>query len=229
MNMFYTKQVFWCAICYLFGLIGFGQSEFESLGETSFAVNHKLSNSYNINFSARSRYFLYQEDNFFLKNRQIDVVHFSTYALDFNRSLSVGIQYRFRDGFDNGNDELRLTQQFNFKKRAYVVRFGHRLRLEQRIFSNLTILRYRYRFALDFPLNGEKLDIGEGYFIGSMEALLSQSSKLKPELDHRTTVNFGWLLTEQLKLQLGLEYRFEAWNIDTEQRLFILTSAILNI
>jgi hypothetical protein len=62
-----------------------------------------------------------------------------------------------------------------------------------------------------------------------MEALLSQSSKLKPELDHRTTVNFGWLLTEQLKLQLGLEYRFEAWNIETEQRLFILTSAILNI
>jgi hypothetical protein len=182
-----------------------------------------------MNFSARSRYFLYQEDNFLLKNRQIDVVHFSTYALDFNRSISLGIQYRFRDGFDNGNDELRLTQQFNFKKRAYVVRYGHRFRLEQRIFSNLTIIRYRYRFALDFPLNGEKLDIGEGYFIGSMEALLSQSSKLKPELDHRTTINFGWLLTEQLKLQLGLEYRFEAWNIETEQRLFILTSAILNI
>ena len=229
MDISYTKQIPIFLLLLLLGSISYSQSDFESLGETSFALNHKTGNSYNMNFAVRSRYYVFQNEDLFFKNRQIDLVHFSTYNIDFNHSISFGIQYRFREIFDDFSNELRLSQQFNYKKKSYVIRFGHRVRLEQRLFNNLTIIRYRYRFALDFPLNGEKLDVGEVYFIGAMEALLSQSSKLKPELDHRTTLHLGWLLSQQLKLQIGAEYRFEAFNIETEQRLFILTSAILNI
>jgi hypothetical protein len=228
MSISSTKK-FYVVIAFFVGLYGYSQESFESLGESAFLLNHKVSNNYRIHFATRTRYYIFQRDDFHFKNRQIDFVHFSTLALNYNHSLSFGIQYRFREDFDDGNNELRLTQQFNYTKRNYAVRFGHRARLEQRILDDLTIIRYRYRFALDFPFNGEKLDIGEGYFVGSMEALLSQSTRLKPELDHRTTVLVGWLLSTKLRLQAGLEYRFEAFNVKTQQSLFILTSAILNI
>jgi hypothetical protein len=226
--MSYIKN-FQLTFFYLVGLCVFSQDDFESLGETAFAINHKVSSNYKYNFALRSRYYLYQDNSFNIENRQIDVVHFSTFGLDYNHSLSIGIQYRFREPISRGSNELRLTQQFNYTKKNLSLRFGHRIRLEQRILEEFTILRTRYRFALDFPLNGEKLDIGEGYLVLSMEALLSQSSAIKPEIDHRTSSQIGWLISKQLKLQVGLEYRFEAFNIKTEEKLFILTSAILKI
>ena len=214
----------------LFGVCNlFSQNNFEGLGETGFALNHTVTNNYKINFAARSRYFFYQDDRFNFINRQLDFVHFSTLNLDYNHSLSLGVQYRIRESIDGGRNEVRLTQQFNYTKKNSALRFGHRFRFEQRLLKDLTILRSRYRFALDFPLNGEDLNIGESYFIGAMEALLSQSKKFKPELDQRTTAQIGWLISEKLRIQFGLEYRFEAFNINTEEKLFILTSVILKV
>ena len=206
----------------------FAQDDFEGLGETSFALNHIVNSDYKINFSVRSRYFLYQNDDFSFQNRQLAFVHISALNLDYNHSVSLGLQYRIRS-IDGGRNELRLTQQFNYTKNNGALRFGHRVRFEQRILGDLTILRSRYRFALDVPLEGEKLDIGELYFVTSMEALLSHSKAHKPELDHRTTSHIGWLISESLKLQLGLEYRFEAFNINTEEKLFLYTSVILKV
>lgn len=227
--MSYTKILLVLLACFASLNMLFSQSDFEGLGETSFAVNTDINNNYKVNFAVRSRYYLYQEDNFSFENRQLDFVHFSTLNLDYNHSVSLGIQYRIRESIDGGSNELRLTQQFNYTKKREAIRFGHRVRFEQRILEDLTILRLRYRYALDFPLNGEKLDIGEAYIVGSMEALLSNSKNEKPELDHRTTTQFGWLVSEKLKLQFGIEYRFEAFNLSTEQKLFLLTSAILKI
>ncbi|GGI56014.1 DUF2490 domain-containing protein [Winogradskyella haliclonae] len=225
----YYIRILIISFSFIFGLNLFSQNNFETLGETGFALNHKVSDSYKINFSARSRYYLYQDQSFDFENRQVDIAHFSTLNLDYNHSLSLGIQYRFRSSFDGGDNELRLTQQFNYTKKNQALRFGHRIRFEQRIFDQLTVLRSRYRFALDVPLNGEKLDIGESYLVASMEALLSKNVKIKPELDHRTTAQIGWLINETSKIQLGLEYRFEALNIKAEEKLFILTSFILKV
>jgi len=207
----------------------FAQDNFESLGETGLAINHNVSNTYRINFSARSRYYLYRTSDVSFEKRQLDLVHFSTFNLSYNHSASFGIQYRLRESFDGGSNELRLTQQLNYTKRNLALRFGHRFRLEQRILDDITILRSRYRFALDFPLNGEKTDIGEAYLVTSMEALLSLSDAEKPKLDHRTTTQIGWLISKKLKLQTGLEYRFEALNISTDHLLFVLTTAILKL
>ncbi|WP_412561822.1 DUF2490 domain-containing protein [Winogradskyella sp. MIT101101] len=226
--MFYIKASITIVACFI-GLQLFSQENFETLGETGLAINHKVNSDYKINFSFRSRYYLYQDNTFNFENRQLDVVHFSTLNLDYNHSISIGVQYRTRESIDGGNNELRLTQQFNHTKKNLALRFGHRIRFEQRILDDLTILRSRYRFALDFPLNGEKLDVGESYLVSAMEALLSKSQKMKPELDHRTTAQIGWLFSEKLKFQFGLEYRFEAFNIQTKEKLFILTSLILKI
>ena len=227
MAMYYTRLPLFITI-FIFSF-GFSQENFESLGESSIALNHKVNDFYNINFSARTRYYLYKGNNIDIKNRQMDLVHFSTYKLNYNNSISFGIQYRFREGFDGESNELRLTQQYNYTKQNSALRFGHRFRFEQRILDDITILRSRYRFAIDSPLNGEKLDIGESYLVASMEMLLSQNKHIKSEIGHRTTAQMGWLISEKLRLQMGLEYRFEAFNLKTEEKLFILSSAILKL
>lgn len=213
----------------IFGGVTFAQEDFESLGETSFAADHKVSNSYSFVSAARTRYYFYKNADLTVENRQIDLIHFSKLKLNYNHKLGFGILYRFRDLFNDGSNELRLTQEFSYSKQNMALRFVHNVRFEQRLLEDLTIFRWRYRYGLDTPLNGEKLDVGESYLVVSMEALLSQSRKIKPEVDHRTTAQIGWLLSGGLKIQAGLEYRFEAFNIKTEEKLFILTSATIKI
>lgn len=228
MNIRYIKKLVFIAII-LSSFYGLSQRNFESLGESAFLVNHKFSEKYAVNFALESRYFLYQNSTFKLKQRQVDLAHFSTLNLNYTTSISLGIEYRNRELFNNIGNELRITQQFNYATQKQGMRFGHRIRSEQRYFKTHTVFRQRYRFTIDFPLNGEKLDVGEAYFVGSLEGLLYLSKVLKPELGQRTTTQIGWQFTENLKLQLGLEYRLEAVNIETEKNLFILTSAILKI
>ncbi len=228
MNTLCTRGL--CVAAFIFfSPIIFAQSDFASLGESELAINSDVSDSYEINFGLRTRYFLYRGSSFEWNTRQIDISHFSNLKLNYNHDISLGIQYRNRAIFDDTPNELRITQQFNFTKSGYGLRYGHRFRTEQRILYGKTIFRHRYRFAVDFPLNGEKLDVGEAYLVSSMELLLSLSQPDKPEIDHRTTGLIGWKISNDLKLQAGLEYRFEALNIETDYRLFFLTSAILKI
>ena len=226
--MYYIKRPF-LLLGFIVSLNLNSQNDFESLGETAFSLNHSINSDYKINFSLRSRYFLYQESDFLFENRQLDFVHFSTYKLDYYHSLSLGIQYRLRESIDGGMNEFRIAQQFNYTKTNQAWRFGHTIRLEQRFFEFMTIIRARYRFAIDRPLNGEELNIGESYLIAYMEGLHSVSNKSKPEFGHRTTAQIGWLLSKKIKIQIGLEYRFEAINIYTVEKLFLLSSLILKV
>ncbi len=205
------------------------QDNFGSFNESVLAINHKVTKGYSINFALESRYFLYQNKTYLIKQQQLDIAHFSTFKLNFNHSLSLGLEYRNRAIFNQGSNEFRVTEQFNYKKQRLGVRYGHRIRSEQRILDTKTIFRQRYRFAVDFPLNGEKLDIGEAYLVNSVEGLLSLSKLDKPETDVRITAQIGWQLNEKLKLQIGLEHRLEAFNLITQHHLFILTNAILKI
>ncbi len=225
--MLYTKKLTFIVLLICF--TSQAQNNFVALGETAFSINHNVWKNYSVNFATRSRYFLYQNETILYNQQQIDVFHFSTFKLNYSHDLSFGIYYRNRDLFETGSNEVRFTQQFNYKKQKLGVRYGHRFRTEQRIQNTKTIFRQRYRFAVDFPLNGEKLDIGEPYFVGSVEGLLSLSKIDTPEIDQRTTAQIGWQINESLKLQAGLEYRLEAFNIKGESNLFVLSTAILKI
>lgn len=204
------------------------QSNFSSLGESAVSLNHNISKTYSVNFAFRSRYVLYNDDGLQYQ-QQVDVYHFSTFKLDYYHKLSIGIYYRNRDWFETGSDETRITQQYNYTKQTLGVRFGHRIRTEQRILDTKTIFRQRYRFAVDFPLNGEKLDIGEAYLVNTVEGLLSLSKPDKPETDIRIATQIGWQINENLKLQTGLEHRVEAFNLVAKNNLFVLTTAVLKI
>lgn len=131
MSMFYIRLFLLCSLIGPFAINA--QNDFESLSESAFAINHKFSNNYKVNFALRLRSYIYQDQKFKYKQRQIDIVHFSTFSLNYNNSLSIGIQYRSRDLFDDLGNELRLTQQYNTIKKRFSKRFGHRFRVEQRI------------------------------------------------------------------------------------------------
>lgn len=206
----------------------FGQENFTAFWQPSAAVNYDVTPTYAHNFSIQNRNFIHRNQNTELTVRHIDIAHFSKLDIKGNQSLALGILYRFREVFDGGANELRLTQQYNLQSKPHVIRFGHRFRSEQRIIKVNTIYRFRYRYSLDFPLQGEKLDVGEAYFVGNIEKLLSVSSS-KPQYDARFTVHFGWKLTQKAKLQIGSEYRLEDYSQNLQQLLFFMTGLNLSL
>jgi len=72
-----------------------------------------------VNFALKSRYYLYQDAAFRLEQRQLDVVHFSTFKLNYKYNISFGLQYRNRDVFSDSSNEFRTTQQFNYLKQPF--------------------------------------------------------------------------------------------------------------
>lgn len=227
-SMHYIKNTLYILLFLIIYTAASAQNNFSGLGETMASVNHNFSKEYSANFAIRSRYFLYK-NNLNYKQQQVDFYHFSTFKLNFIHKLSLGIYYRNRDWFNTGSDEWRFTQQFNVTKQKLGVRYGHRIRFEQRLFNTFTAFRQRYRFAVDFPLNGEKLNIGETYLVASTEALVSLSEAHEPLFDQRFTSLIGWQIDQNLKLQSGLEFRWESYNVKAKNNLYLLTAAILKI
>jgi len=227
MSMCYIKK----SLFIIFILLGFSikaQDDFSLFSETSLSINHAVSQSYKMNFSFKGRAYLYEDSELFVKQRQFELGHFSTLNLNSRSSLSLGVMYRNRDWFEDSSNEFRLTQQYNKKGAIQYLRIGHRLRVEQRFFETLTVHRLRYRFALDIPLSGEKLDVGEAYLITSSELLWSLS-KNTPLLGNRVTLFIGWNSSEKLKIQLGIENRFSEFNQKLDYSLFILPELVVKI
>lgn len=228
MNMFFIR-VFTITFFICSSNILFPQEEFTVFNESSLSFNHKPSKGYTINFSFKGRNYLYNENNAFVKQRHLELGHFSTFSITPKTSLSLGIMYRNRDWFENSENEIRTTLQYNIKSIIYHFRFGHRLRAEQRFYETSTAFRFRYRLAFDIPLNGEKLNIGETYFVGTSEILWTTLRESKPIFDNRWSAQIGWLISTQTKLQTGLEYRFDRLNVGSQQMLFLLTTAVFNL
>lgn len=212
----------------LFVGLASAQENLTGYWQPQIALNYQVSGLYSHNFSLINRNYIFDKKEFLLKGRQLDVAHFSKLKIRDNQSIAFGVQYRFRNNFEDKENELRFTEQYNFTTKLHAIRYGHRFRAEQRITKSLTIHRFRYRFAMDFPLQGEKLDSGEAYFVGSLENLLSVSKQSSPQYDIRLSGQIGWQIGKDLKLQMGVEYRMEDFMATTPQNVvFLLTSAQL--
>lgn len=212
----------------LFAGMACAQENLTGYWEPKFSINYRVTGLYSHNFSLSNRNYLLDKGQFTLQVRQLDLAHFSKLKVRDNQSIAVGVQYRFRNNFEDKENELRFTEQYNFTNRPHTVRFGHRISTEQRITQSLTTHRFRYRFTLDIPLQGEKLDPGEPYFVGSLENLWSVSKGNSPQYDTRILSQIGWLIGKDLTFQFGLEYRLEDFTAVAPQNvIFLLTSAQL--
>ena len=229
MTMYSTKLLSFFALFLLLQTVS-GQENFTAYFQPQIAVNYKVAGLYYQNFSVLSRNYIYDREELLFKGRQLDITHYSNLKIRDNQSIALGIKYRFRNNFEDKENELRFTQQYNITHKPHIVRFGHRVRAQQRITNSLTVHRFRYRFAMDFPLIGEKLDLGEPYFVGSFENLLSVAKSNAPQYDIRLSGQLGWQLDRDIKFQMGLEYRMEDYSSVLPQNiLFLLTSAQLSL
>jgi len=226
----YSTRLFYFFLLFLWLQTMSGQENFTGYFQPQIAVNYKVSGLYSHNFSVLSRNYIYDNEELLFKGRQLDITHFSNLKIRDNQSIALGIKYRFRNNFEDRENELRFTQQYNITHKPYTVRFGHRVRAQQRITNSLTVHRFRYRFAMDFPLTGEKLDLGEPYFVGSLENLLSVAKNYAPQYDVRLSGQVGWQISQTIKFQTGIEYRMENYTSNQPQNiLFLLTSAQLSL
>ncbi len=191
------------------------------------ALNYKVTKDYYHNFSLANRNNLYRDKADF-SGRHIDLSHFSNIKIRDNQSLSLGILWRNLKIFDDDRvNEVRLTEQYNINSRLDIIRLGYRFRAEQRIRSSGDQYRFRNRVALDFPLEGETLDIGESYFLGSVENVLSVAQSSEPSYAMRFRGGIGWQLSEKSKLQSVLQYRLN--NLTRKAFHVILLETTLNL
>ena len=206
------------------------QDNYTGYWQPQISLNYEVAPRYSHNFSLANRSYFYRDAQTDFSTRQLDLAHFSDYKTSFNTSIGAGIQYRFREVFEKEEqNELRLIQQFNSTQKQRIIRVGNRFRAEQRITKAQTIHRFRYRFAIDLPLQGLELNVGEPYFIATTESLLSVGKGTAPEYDQRFTSQIGWLLGNNTKLQIGLEYRFEDYLGETQQVFFFLNSLVISL
>lgn len=227
-----TKQSFFftCFLFYLIPQLNRAQDNLVGYWNPQVAINYDVSPNYSHNFSFENRSYLYRDSDVQLSIRQLDFNHFSGLKISDNQSIGFGIKYRIKESFDaNAENELRFTQQYNINFKDGSVRFGNRFRAQQRITTSSTVHRFRYRFATDFPLKGEQLDIGEPYLVISTESLLSIGKSMTPEYDQRVTSKIGWVLNSSTKLQLGGEYRAENYTNSVENELYFLTELVLSL
>ncbi|MCR9227463.1 MAG: DUF2490 domain-containing protein [Flavobacteriaceae bacterium] len=224
-----TKWLFFI-LFFIFFITIRAQENLTGYWQPQVAASYKITGTYSHNFSVANRNYIFDDEEILLRVRQVDIAHFSTLKTRDNQSIALGIQYRFRKNFEDNGNELRLTQQYNITHKPFAVRFGHRVRSEQRITHSSTIHRFRYRFAMDFPLIGEKLDPGEPYFVGSFENLLSVAKQNSPQYDTRFSGQVGWQLDGGIKFQVGMEYRIEDYTASIPQHIvFLLTSAQISL
>ena len=194
---------------------------FFTLGEAS---------GYTANFGLSSRHEYADLDGTSFDARFLEVAHFSSLGIGNGQKIGLGLMYRFSKAFDdNKTNEFRLTQQYHFISRLHSIRFSHRFRLEERFFSQDTFIRLRYRFGLDFPLNGQKLNVKEIYSLVQMESQLTSHKSVSPRYDLRVSGGLGKWVHPKLKVQLTLQHRFDQLGQQEKGKWFVLLGGYIKI
>lgn len=108
--------------------------------------------------------------------------------------------------------EHRFNQQYSKVVSKLSYKIGHRLSVDE-TFSNNSALRLRlgYRYLIEKPLKGEKLDAGEPFLKSGVETVLSNQSNLY-EIENRLHLYFGYKTGVKSKLEIGPNFRLKSNN-----------------
>ena len=205
----------------------FAQDNWDGVCQPQLVMRYKASANYNHLWRLTNRLigFGEQEDTGL---QFIEIVHFSTMAVSDNQRLGLGLQYRFRENFDDsGQNEFRLTEQFIWKLPKASGALAHRIRAEQRFFPGRTLHRFRYRISRDLPLQGQDLNLKETFLVGHLETVFTAADMRSPQYDQRFTLGLGWLIGLKTVWLNSLEYRLENYTQLTSHRVFLISA--LNI
>ncbi|APU67864.1 DUF2490 domain-containing protein [Christiangramia flava] len=205
------------------------QDAFSAFLEPEISINWNRPNRWSFNFAFGNRDILHERQETQFSVQHLELTHFTSYEVGFYGKLSLGLRYRFREMFDNANhNEVRIIQQYARERSFNRVAVAHRFRLEER-FRDRTTFRNRYRFSVEFPLNGDRVNRNEFFLVTETEALWSLGKQEKPSLEQRFGVSLGRAISKDAKLELGTEYRLNDYMKETAGELFISTQLSISI
>jgi len=122
-------------------------------------------------------------------------------------STTVGGGYMFR--WSDGKFIHRIIQQFTITQKLYGSRLLHRIRTDQTFEKDEALqLRLRYRLSWEKPLSGLKVDANEFYLKINNE-YLGMLQGGKGNLEIRGLANFGYSISDNNKIESGVDYRVE--------------------
>lgn len=187
-----------------------GQNSYRSGLLPTINLNQKLKQGWRINYQWQSRWIL--AEGLFSEPAETrwayglsDLSLVVSKKVQGNKGLAIGFLTRFVGDLQR----FRLLQQYTSVERFPAFRLGHRIRADQTWGGeDATTLRLRYRLSLDVPLNGNTTNPNELYFKLNHEYLTALESK-DLSMEIRMVPMLGLLLTDNNKLETGLDYRFD--------------------
>ena len=83
--------------------------------------------------------------------------------------------------------------------------------------------------GIDFPLNGEQLNVNEFYSFFNAESLFVLQHSFTPRYDTRLSGGLGNQISEKLKFQFLVQYRWEKITYKVDSKIFLLLAGYLKI
>ncbi|HET8828404.1 MAG TPA: DUF2490 domain-containing protein [Pelobium sp.] len=200
----------------------FAQHDFNGYLMPTLSINYQLSEKINQAIDIENRNFAYLNDEFVLKAIHVEVLNFTSLQISENQEAGFGIRYRMEaDG--NEEDELRLHQQYEWKRRKESL-FEHRIRIEERFYASSTIFRLRYKTGISIePKNF--CDV----LTFSNEFAVEASRANQTELEERLVIEADWELFSATELTIGTQYRFSDFTRSKEHNLFLTAKLSLSL
>lgn len=204
-------SLFTLFICFLFTENAFSQSTYQFGVLPSINLNKKLQKDWSLNFKTESRQLLQKGvfDGNYIKEYEYlltDLSLLTAQKVGLNSRIAGGYLIRFR------NEEIihRVIQQYSIVERKTGFRLAHRIAADQTFSSNESPeYRFRYRLTPEIPIDGQSVDLKEFYVKTNLE-LLNKFQSSDYNLEFRFVPFLGYVLNEQNKIEVGLDYRIDS-------------------
>ena len=195
------------------------------LGGAAFDVNSSsvLNSSLSLKYGIGGRYISlldkeFKEQPINIEDYRIDVQSAIERKFAANSKISAGAMFRLSER----RNALRLFQQIGFSNRiSFKLNGFHRFRFDETFRENSTEVRLRYRYGLEVPLAGLRIDKNEKYLVIEME-YLGEIENGEREFEWRFNPTIGHLFKNGDKAEIGIDFRYEAPFSNSEEKLFLL-------
>lgn len=202
----------------------YAQSSFQLGALPSLNLNKKMKNDWSLNFKIESR-LLFQSGEI---NGVVDK-NFNNVLTDFSLigAKKIGLNSRIAGGymirFKEGNLYHRFIQQYVIVQKLSGFRLAHRFLSDQTFSeSEEPEFRLRYRITSELPLNGESVNPQEFYLKINNEYINSLQEKTY-DLEIRLVPLLGYEITEQFKIETGVDYRINSFLTDNTRHSYWMT------
>lgn len=209
----------------------YAQSTYQLGGLPSLNLNTKLKNDWSLNTKIESRQ-LFQRGEIngnAEKEYKYVLTDFSVITakkVGLNSRIAGGYLIRFRGG------ELyhRLIQQYVIVQKMSGFRLAHRV-LSDQTFAKIEKpeIRFRYRITSEIPLNGESVDPNE-FYVKLNNEFINSFQALEYDLEIRLIPLLGYDITDNFKIESGLDYRVNSFlNNSTKHGYWMTINLFIDI